>query len=374
MRILFILAATAAIGITPVPGKAQDDAVAEYLKRVPYQESFDYMMQQTGGDPAKLNTWAAGIEPVIPKAGEDVVVRMNNDTFYKQAYANLSEGPVVLTSENSDPDRFSSFQLMDDRNVNFRNIIRPVGSYVLYFGQRPESAEGELIEAPSELVPVIVRVEVKNPHDQDDVAKAEAVHRGIGISGPDIASIEPLDLLSEFDEKAVKAAKAQMEGVIKTVPFREMVAGPGDVPDKVSHLLLAASAKHGWGGPVPSHSAYEAFFSDANGDTLVGAEGPYTLTTEEPPVGAFWSVTVYDTSTGRFFDNPDDRYHINNTMAGKNDDGTVTFLFKTQCAETDVNCLFVPEGAFDIAARYYLPDETIQTGKWTMPKPEKVKK
>ena len=175
MRILFILAATAAIGITPVPGKAQDDAVAEYLKRVPYQETFDYMMQHTGGDPAKLNTWAAGIEPVIPKAGEDVVVRMNNDTFYKQAYANLSEGPVVLTSENSDPDRFSSFQLMDDRNVNFRNIIRPVGSYVLYFGQRPESAEGELIEAPSELVPVIVRVEVKDPHDQDDVAKAEAV-------------------------------------------------------------------------------------------------------------------------------------------------------------------------------------------------------
>ena len=374
MQKISILAAAVAISLTTLPVKAADDAVAEYLKRLPYQETYNYMMQQTGGDPAKLNTWAAGAEPVIFKAGEDVVVRTNNDTYYKQAYADLSKGPVVLTSENSDPDRFSSFQLMDDRNVNFRNIIRPEGSYVLYYGERPESAEGELIEAPSELVPVVVRVEVKDPQDPDDVAKAKAIHQGIKISGPEITSIEPIDLLSEFDEETVKTAEAQMEEVIKTVPFREMVAGPGDVPDKVSYLLLATSARHGWGGPVPSHSAYESFHSDKNGDTLQGADGPYILTTEEPPVDAFWSVTVYDSSTGRLFSNPDDRYHINNTMAVKSDDGNVTFLFKTKCEETDVNCLYVPEGAFDIAARYYLPEEAIQTGEWTMPKPEKVKK
>ncbi len=59
-------------------------------------------------------------------------------------------------------------------------------------------------------------------------------------------------------------------------------------------------------------------------------------------------------------------------MAVKNDDGTVTFLFKTQCTETDKNCLYVPEGAFDITARYYLPEEVIQTGAWKMPRPEKL--
>ena len=159
---------------------------------------------------------------------------------------------------------------------------------------------------------------------------------------------------------------------MKTVPFRKMVAGPGDVPEKVSYLLLATSAKNGWGGPVTSHSAYESFFSDNNGDPLQGADGPYALTTEEPPADAFWSLTVYDTSTGRFFANRDDRYHINNTMAQKNNDGMVTFLFKTECGETDVNCLYVPDGEFDIAARYYLPDEAIQSGEWTMQKPEKV--
>jgi hypothetical protein len=357
---------------TASAGAGQSDAVTEYLKRVPYQETFDYMMKYTDGDPAKLNHWVAGQEPVIPKAGEDVVVRMNNDTFYKQAFADLSEGPVVLTSKASDPDRFSSFQLMDDHNINFRNIIRPNGKYVLYHGKPPSSADGELIESPSNLVSVIVRVEIKDPQDPNDVAKAEAVHRGIGISGPTITAIKPLALLSEFDTETVKAAEAQIDEAMKTVPFREMVAGPGDVPGKVSYLLLATGAKHGWGGPVPSHSAYEAFFSDANGNTLIGADGPYTLTTDSPPVSAFWSVTIYDTSTGRFFDNPNDRYHINNTMATKNEDGTVTFLFKTKCAKADVNCLHVPKGAFDIAARYYLPDKSIQTGAWTMPKPKKL--
>ena len=367
-----LVVASIAFSIITIPVKAAEDPTTEYLKRVPYQETYKYLRELTGGDPAKLNSWVGPVEPVLPKAGEDVVVRMNNDTFYKQAFADLSEGPVTLTATVVDPDRFSSIQLMDDRNVNFRNIIHPEGSYVLYHGDPPASAAGELIEAPSELVAVTVRVEVKNPQDADDVAGAEAIHRGIKISGPEIAVIEPLDLLSGFEVGTAKAAAAQLEEVIKTTPFREMVAGPGDVPDKVSYLMLAASAKHGWGGPVPSHSAYEAFFTDENGETLVGAKGPYTLTTEEPPVDAFWSVTVYDTSTSRFFENPDDRYHVNNTLAAKNDDGTVTFLFKTDCAEADINCLYVPEGVFDIAARYYLPDEAIQSGAWTMPRPQKV--
>lgn len=78
------------------------------------------MMKITGGDPAKLNIWAAGAKPLFHKAGEDVVVRENNDTFYKQAFIDLSGGPVTLTSTGADPNRFSSFQIMDDHNVNFR--------------------------------------------------------------------------------------------------------------------------------------------------------------------------------------------------------------------------------------------------------------
>jgi len=85
----------------------------------------------------------------------------------------------------------------------------------------------------------------------------------------------------------------------------------------------------------------------------------------------FWSITVYDTKRGGFLHpNDDDRYHINNTTATKNADGQVIFTFKQSCGDDDLNCLEVPAGPFDLAARYYLPSEAIISGEWTLPKAE----
>ena len=93
------------------------------------------------------------------------------------------------------------------------------------------------------------------------------------------------------------------------------------------------------------------------------------MTTREPPVDAFWSITVYDTDRGGFLHpNKDDRYHINDTLARRNDDGTVTFTFKQGCGAADSNCLEVPAGRFDLVARYYLPREEIVSGAWTFPR------
>ncbi len=139
----------------------------------------------------------------------------------------------------------------------------------------------------------------------------------------------------------------------------------------LSYLKHAAVTKGAWGGPVPSHSSYETIFFDENGNEMMGNRGTYTVTTKEPPVDAFWSVTVYDTERGGFLHpNDDDRYHINNTAAIRNDDGTVTFTFKRNCESSDLNCLEVPAGRFDLVTRYYLPHDEIITGKWTLPKIE----
>ncbi len=356
---------------TEVRAEPLDAKVADYIKKFPYQDTFDYMMRYTDGDPSKLNVWVLGTKPELVKAGDDKIVRMNNDTFYKMAFISLENGPVRLQSDKFDDNRFSSFQIMDDRNVNFSNVIRPKGTYTLFHGDKPANIEGEAIESPSQLVALIVRVEVKDKDNADDMRDAKAVFNGITISGPKIAAITKQDLLGGFDEKVVKEANRQMEETSKSTPFSDQVAGPDDVPDKVSYLQLATGTKFGWGGPVTSHSAYEMIFADKNGEPMNGKNGTYTITTEEPPVDAFWSITVYDTDRGGFLHpNKDDRYHINNTAAVKNGDGTVTFLFKTNCEKDDVNCLEVPEGKFDLATRYYLPKEVIRSGEWTMPRAE----
>jgi hypothetical protein len=226
----------------------------------------------------------SGTEPVLVEAGGDKVVRMNNDTFYRMAFVVLNQGPVVLRSDAPSDDRFSSFQLMDDRNVNYRNVIRPLGSYTLFRGQRPEGIEGEAIEVPSEYSVVVVRVEVKDKHDRADRANAEAVFNGITITGPEIESFSQLDLLSKYSEETAEAANTKLDESILSESFSEMVVGPGqELGVDVSHLRHSAGTKAGWGGPGPEHSAYEGIFPDIEGGALVGANGSYQLTTMAPP-------------------------------------------------------------------------------------------
>jgi len=108
-----------------------DAQVESYIQKFPPQDSYDYAMKYTGGDPGKFNIWVLGEQPVLVKAGQDKVVRMNNDTFYKMAFLLLDGGSVVLGSSAATDSRFFSFQLMDDRNANYRNVIRPDGIYTL---------------------------------------------------------------------------------------------------------------------------------------------------------------------------------------------------------------------------------------------------
>jgi len=343
--------------------------VEDYIQKFPYQETYRYAVLQTGGDPAKLNTWAHSSRGLL-KAGEDKVVRSNNDTLYKMAWVYLGKGPVVLQSTAPSKERFSSFQLQDDHNANYRNIIYPEGSYTLYYGEKPANIVGEAVEVPSLLSAVILRIEVKDKSDADDMAAALAVFDGMTIEGPTISQMPVVDVLSEFNEKVAQEADKRMQETKKTVPYSQMIVAPGQELGKdVSYLNFATGTKEGWGGPATSHSAYESMYNDESGEILEGSKGEYILVTEAPPVKAFWSVTIYDSTTGRFHPNDDNRYHINNTTAVKSEDGTYTFRFKVKCEDSDVNCLVVPAGPFDVAMRYYLPEREIMSGEWTIPRP-----
>ncbi len=88
-----------------------------------------------------------------------------------------------------------------------------------------------------------------------------------------------------------------MDEALAAVSFTDTVVGPGQEPGvDVPILNHSAGTKGGWGEPDPAHSAHEIFLPDKNGESMVGGNGTYAVTTKEPPVDAFWSLTVYDTS------------------------------------------------------------------------------
>jgi hypothetical protein len=168
---------------SPEQSTSTDDfekLVEDYIQKFPYQNTYEYAMLFTGGDPGKLNQWGQASRELL-KAGEDTIVRSNNDTLYKTAFIYLGDGPVVLRSDSPSQERFSSFQLQDDRNTNYRNIIVPDGSYTLYNGEKPETITDEAVEVPSLLSAVVTRIEVKDQNDAADMAGAQAVFDGITI-------------------------------------------------------------------------------------------------------------------------------------------------------------------------------------------------
>ena len=346
-----------------------EDQVAEYIRLFPYQDTFDYAMRYTGGDPARLNVWVPGGEPGLTRAGEDIVVRMNNDTYYNAAILVLDNGPVVLGSSAPAEDRFYSFQLMDDRNVNYRNIIQPAGEYTMYFGEKPEQIRGEAIEVPCSLSIVIVRVEVKDKDDPEDVAAAIVVYKGLTITDEQPGDHPQIDLLSQFPQEVADEANRRIDDTFARSDFLDIVLRHGqELGREISYLEHAAATKGAWGAPDPAHSAYETVLFDKNGEAFKGSNGTYTVTTEEPPVDGFWSVTAYDTERGGFFHpNEDDRYHFNGSTAVRNENGSMTFTFKETCEPSDLNCLEVPAGQFDLVYRYYLPRPEIISGDWTLP-------
>jgi hypothetical protein len=103
--------------------------------------------------------------------------------------------------------------------------------------------------------------------------------------------------------------------------------------------------------------------------------------TSLPPVQAFWSVTMYDTSydgvAGYLVQNPIGRYLINSTTRGlvRGEDGSLTIHVQhaePTTPEGRANWLPAPEGPFYLALRLYLPEPAALDGAWAPPPIERV--
>ncbi len=135
-------------------------------------------------------------------------------------------------------------------------------------------------------------------------------------------------------------------------PMRAMVAGP--------YL----------GGNGEKEAMYPIRYTDADGKVLNGGNKYILKMASEPPVDAFWSLTMYNASDKMLVENPIQRYKVGTDTQGlkKGSDGSITIAIQNgQPSDGNVNWLPAPKGDFYMILRMYQPGEAALSGTWQLP-------
>jgi hypothetical protein len=146
-------------------------------------------------------------------------------------------------------------------------------------------------------------------------------------------------------------------------------------------LKRAVAAQAGIYGNDPEEATYPFTRVDSDGQALDGGKHNYTLTFppgQQPPVNAFWSLTMYDGKSQLLIENPINRYLINSPMLPgmKTDaDGSLTLYIqnKSPGADRQANWLPAPDGPIYLVMRLYWPKTAppsilpVGAGTWQPP-------
>jgi hypothetical protein len=138
-------------------------------------------------------------------------------------------------------------------------------------------------------------------------------------------------------------------------PLRALVAGP--------YL----------GGNGEREAMYPIRYTDANGEVLNGANKYAVRFAQEPPVNAFWSLTMYNADDKMLVENPIGRYKVGtDTQDLKREaDGAVVVSIQTDPPTDNTNWLPAPTGNFYLILRLYQPSEEILNGTYQLPQVER---
>jgi len=137
------------------------------------------------------------------------------------------------------------------------------------------------------------------------------------------------------------------------------------------YLKRAIIAMVGLGANLPEDAVYPLLISDTAGKKLDGSRN-YVLHFQKndlPPVGAFWSVTMYD-KDGFVYANPLNRYALGDRDPLKyNSDGSLDIYIQHENprGEKEPNWLPAPLGELGVTMRCYAPKPEILNGSWNPP-------
>ncbi|WP_237217540.1 DUF1214 domain-containing protein, partial [Falsiroseomonas oryziterrae] len=164
------------------------------------------------------------------------------------------------------------------------------------------------------------------------------------------------------------AASAPHLGAIKN-SWLYLASGMGNYG--TDYLRRAVVAMLGLGANLPEDAIYPLTHVSGDGRPLDGANR-YVLRFprgQEPPVNAFWSVTLYD-QEGFQVANPINRFAIGDRDGMvRGADGTIEILIQNADPGADrrANWLPAPAGPFNLTLRLYGPDAQAIDGRWSPP-------
>jgi len=223
----------------------------------------------------------------------------------------------------------------------------------------------------------LARLMAENPPPADDAPVLEKLAR-IGIvpgekfdpSRLDPAVAKGLEQALPAALEKLKAASQQVGAPVHGWRVPAMTLGRFGT----DYGTRAVVALIGLGANLPADAVYPSAFVDGDGQPLDGANR-YVIhfdAGQEPPVHAFWSVTLYD-SNSFFVDNPLDRYALSSWMPfARNPDGSLDLYIQQDSPGKDkeANWLPAPAGAFNLTLRMYWPKDqppSILDGSWSPP-------
>lgn len=142
-----------------------------------------------------------------------------------------------------------------------------------------------------------------------------------------------------------------------------------------NYPLRAVVAAAYLGGNGEREAMYPIRYTDADGATLNGKNHYELKFDSAPPVGAFWSLTMYNAGDKMLVPNELARYKIGSDTAGlkKNANGSFTLQVQHAAPADKANWLPAPDGDFYVILRMYQPNDDILSGKWKIPQVTKTR-
>jgi hypothetical protein len=259
--------------------------------------------------------------PVPPSEPEkQFVVRMNRDTFYSVAVADMSSGDVYVNIPNKS-NKYVSTQVVDENHETQRMI---------YGSGRHK------ITAKTDHAFVVVRA-------LDDNAR-----RNLSIEADGAKPFE----LQEWDMASFHAV--DKAGNIDFSNGYDQSKAFGNKESGQTNYMNYVGCAGGWGGAMVEDNIYQT-------SPYFDADSCYEATFVDPKAKSFWSATVYN-ADGRMFN---DIANISSEMnPEKNADGTFTLRFGCEGQPNNIPTVEGnTTGKFNILMRHYNPSEMVSNGE-----------